>query len=292
MIVIKLMGGLGNQMFQYAIGRSLSLKLKKKLFLDTTFLKDKSHKENFTYRNYELSNFSIENNFLTLDDFLIKRSRINYFYSFFNCSKAYKVIIEKNFNYNKSIKSLNCNAYLIGYWQSEKYFNNIRDILLSDFKLKVPMLGNNLLITNEIINSNSISIHIRRGDYVSNQHTNEIHGLCSLDYFYKSVQYMDSKFYNPIYFIFSDDIEWVMKNFNTENIKYKFIDTNKNHHHLDLILMSYCKHNIISNSSFSWWGAWLNSNVNKIVIAPKIWFANKKMNNLISDLIPNNWISL
>jgi hypothetical protein len=154
------------------------------------------------------------------------------------------------------------------------------------------MLDANLIITNEIKNSNSISIHIRRGDYVSNQHTNDIHGLCSLDYFYKSVQYMNSKIYNPIYFIFSDDMDWVKKNFNTENLKYKFIETNMNQNHLDLILMSYCKHNIISNSSFSWWGAWLNININKIVIAPKIWFANKKMNNLISDLIPNNWITL
>lgn len=140
----------------------------------------------------------------------------------------------------------------------------------------------------EIKNSNSVSLHIRRGDYVALSKSKKGHALCPISYYKKAIENIAQKIHNPRFFIFSDDIQWVKENL---AIKYnaEYIDFNRDYPERDIILMKHCKHNIIANSSFSWWGAWLNENPNKIVIAPKRW-----MNNLESsdDLIEPNWIKI
>jgi len=182
------------------------------------------------------------------------------------------------------------NIYLEGYWQSEKYFKHIESIIRNDFTYINETDSDNLKILNRIKGSESIAIHFRRGDYINNRKTNEVHGICSMEYYNSAVDYIAQKVSSPYFFIYSDDIEWVKRNL---SIKYNkmFVDINTPEKASnDLRLISNCKHQIIANSSFSWWGAWLNQNPEKIVIAPKKWFMDEKRNT--SDLIPEKWIRL
>jgi len=142
----------------------------------------------------------------------------------------------------------------------------------------------------QILAKESISLHIRRGDYVSNVYTNSVHGTCSLDYYQQAVTLLESKLNNPHFFIFSDDLAWAKEHLSfIENVTFVELDVNIPDHD-EMFLMSQCLHHIIANSSFSWWGAWLNKNLDKIVIAPKRWFIDETYNT--SDLIPDAWIRL
>jgi hypothetical protein len=180
------------------------------------------------------------------------------------------------------------NSYLDGYWQSHRYFERISNLLHDEFKLKEDSVEHNYGLECEIKDSTSIGVHIRRGDYVTNIKSAKYHGICSMDYYNDSFEYMSKIISNPKYFIFSDDINWAINNIKI-NYPIRFISTNMKIPHYDLSLLSLCKHQIIANSSFSWWAAWLNKNLNKIVIAPKKWFTKDKDAN---DLCPTNWIKL
>ena len=233
MIAIKLKGGLGNQMFQYACGRNLSYRQKTVLKLDKSFLDNTLWQKivGVTPRKYEMGEFNIQ---------------------------------------AELVKGKNC---LDGYWQSEKYFKNIRKILLLDFTLKKES-KNFLKYKKLIIKTNSVSVHIRHGDYVKRAVARKYHGTLSFDYYFKAIELIGKKIKNPRFFVFSDDP--MISNFSG-------LTNNE-----ELILMSKCKHNIIANSSFSWWGAWLNTNPKKIVIAPKKWFRAKTD----FEIVPQSWIKL
>ncbi len=288
MIIVKLIEGLGNQMFQYAMGRYIAHKNNTKFKLDKIgFLDYKLHE-------YGLCNFNIKENFAT-------KKEINYFKKYKKSNKKIirkfynalfadesKYILEHQFNFIPNIFNAKNNVYLDGFWQSEKYFIDIKDIIKKDFTIKNPSNKYKNKVT-QIKSKNSISLHIRRGDYVKNKETLKHHGICSLDYYNKAIQIVKKKLDNPTFFIFSDDIEWVKKNLNTKSTNF-FVSGGKLQNYEELILMSKCKHNIIANSSFSWWGAWLNDNPKKIIIAPKKWFEVKKMNTI--DLIPDSWIKI
>jgi len=137
---------------------------------------------------------------------------------------------------------------------------------------------------------NSCSIHIRRGDYTSNVNSN-IHGTCSLEYYKKATEYMQNKYKDIYYYIFSDDITWVKENLKLENAVY-IESEEKRIPHEDIYLMSLCSNNIIANSSFSWWGTWLNNNLNKTVIAPKRWFEDNKLHAQSQDIVCDSWIKI
>ena len=295
MIIIKLQGGLGNQMFQYAIGRKLSILNKTELKLDLNFLLDRTPRPNFTYRDYNLNIFNLKVEFATQEQI---KPFVNYpdnkikikIYTYLFLVKNNKYINEKQPTCEPDIFKLTGNIYLDGYWQTEKYFSDIKNILYNDFTIKIPQDKKNQEIAEIIKNSNSVSIHIRRGDYIENKQTYNVHGVCDLDYYNNCINLLLKQIENPRFFIFSDDHQWA-----TENLKLDypitFVDHNdgsKNYE--DLRLMSQCKHNIIANSSFSWWGAWLNSNPEKIIIAPQKWFSVTTRN--IKDLIPDSWIKL
>lgn len=236
MVIVKLKGGLGNQMFQYAYGRNLALKRKTILKLDKSFLRRRFWQKalGVTPREYELGEFNIKAEFAKPDF----RPRLK------------------------------------GYWQNEKYFKDIRPILLKDFTLK-KKTKNFLKFKKLISGVNSVSIHVRRGDYVKRKVTGNYHGVLDLDYYRQAVEIIRKKVKKPRFFVFSDDP--TISNFSGL--------TNSE----ELILMSLCKHQIIANSSFSWWGAWLNRNPAKIVIAPQRWFRAK-----IDDfeIVPQPWIKL
>jgi hypothetical protein len=292
MIVVKLMGGLGNQMFQYAIGRKLSMLHRTSLLLDHSFID--TYDNRHIKREFELNVFNLQAKIALQSDLkkfvFVKESKIGRIIHYLlPVLLPYYLISEKAHSFDPEILRSPLNTWLTGFWQTEKYFNDIKDILRSDFQFKEPLQGTNKTLSERIKTCESVSIHVRRGDYTLPQTLN-FHGLCSPDYYKKAVDVLSQKITAPELFIFSDDSEWVK-----QNMKFDFptthIDNNTGVNSFkDMHLMSLCKHNIIANSSFSWWGAWLNNNKNKTVIAPKKWINDQSVNT--NDVIPDNWLKL
>ncbi|MGB4399643.1 MAG: alpha-1,2-fucosyltransferase [Daejeonella sp.] len=180
------------------------------------------------------------------------------------------------------------NVLLEGYWQTEKYFLQIRPILLNEFRWEPFTDHLNPIVCESISKDNSVGLHVRRGDFIENAVIHNHHGVCDIDYYRRAISHVNANIENPTYYVFSDDIAWAKREFASLS-SVKFIDHNKGSESFrDMQLMSYCKHNIIANSSFSWWGAWLNQNENKVVVAPEKWFKNLEMST--TDLIPSRWI--
>ena len=270
------MGGLGNQMFQYAFGQLLEKGIK----YDTSWFEYSKNSKNVTPRDYELDFFNVH--LKKLSKRQTKRyKKNNKLLFFFGIETRLKKIIENPENiYNPNLLKEK-EGIFEGYFQCAQYYEPIREQLLKDFIPKNEISSGNKKILEQILSTNSVSLHVRRGDYVKLQH---IHGLCNITYYEKAIEFISNKVKNPHFFLFSDDIEWVKENLKI-NHPYTIVDINHGDKSpWDMWLMKHCKHNIIANSSFSWWGAWLNENPNKIVIAPQKWTVN---NN--TDIIPSNW---
>ena len=267
MILVKILGGLGNQMFQYAYAKALEMK-GFDVRLDLSGFK-KYH----LHGGYQLDKYQI--NIQNAKTSVILFSKIN----------RLRMIKEKNLMFDLKLLSLKGNEYVKGYFQTEKYFSEIREVLLQEFTINRSIATSTENYTKQITNAKvSCSIHIRRGDYVSNKKSNNIHGTCSLEYYKKAITLIEDKYKNVTFFIFSDDISWTKENLILKNAVYI---NHKCLPHEDIYLMSLCCHNITANSSFSWWGAWLNNNTHKTIIAPKKWFIDKK-----SEITCENWIKL
>ncbi|ARV05207.1 alpha-1,2-fucosyltransferase [Polaribacter sp. SA4-10] len=267
MITVRIVGGLGNQMFQYAYAKALEQKGYAVKIDTTKFKKYKLH------GGYQLDKFNIDlNSTSSLPSILSKIGIV-------------KSIKEKNLLFDKQLTSLRGNKYVKGYFQTEKYFNEIRAVLLNQFIIKNSISEDTNKVAKTIFSSiNSCSLHIRRGDYISDKKANSVHGTCALEYYEGAIKIMNDTYKNSTFFVFSDDIPWTKENLKIENAFY--VDT-KTIPHEDMYLMSLCKNNITANSSFSWWGAWLNKNHTKTVIAPKNWFVNKE-----NEVACENWIKL
>jgi hypothetical protein len=288
MIITNINGGIGNQLFQYAIGRALAIKNKDILQLD---IQDLSHNQKYGQvpRELDLTKFNIiapiaETKVAKklrdpygLPSFVLRRLRM-------------KFISYGETGYNPQLLKQTGDVYLDGYFQSYKYFADIRQTLLTEITLKEG-LGNSANDWHKqiIATPATVSIHIRRGDYVTNENTRKNFGPCPLDYYTRTMEKIETIITNPTYVIFSDDITWVKEN----------LPLPKNTHYVsgvgmtaveDLVLMSTCTHNIIANSSFSWWGAWLNKNPKKIVIAPTPWLDNGLIKE--DNLLPPEWIRI
>lgn len=283
MTIIKLKGGLGNQLFQYAFGRFLSIKRNEEIKLDASSLSGPKD----TPRAYSLDIFNVSVQIAS--DLEVKKYR----YPYKIISKLNRVFnhrILKKYNIGYSAKLLNNkNVYLEGYFQSYKYLDPIRDVLLREITLKEAIDNKYKEILENIDKSNSVSIHIRRGDYINDEQTKQAHNVCGLEYYKKAISIINDRVENPIFFVFSDDINWVKENLQIDNKTY-YISNGIIKDFEELILMSKCYNNIISNSSFSFWGAWLNQNTNKIVIAPGKW--HNKLDNEYKDLLPESWIKI
>ena len=299
MIVVALAGGMGNQMFQYACGRALAEKHRTELLLDCSFLQDKTPRPNFTFRVYELDIFAI--NAKQTSNGELKKYRPSFYYRVY--SKLSRLIglpiivnpnylsEQKAFHYSKAIEKVSQNCFLAGYWQNEKYFKPIEPLIRQDFTFKRPLDQKNADLANRIRMANSVSLHIRRGDYVNNSLVHNVYSLCSLEYYQNAICYIEQKINNPGFFIFSDDIEWAKTNLKLSSRTCEFVSGNTGKQsHVDMQLMSICRHNIIANSSFSWWGAWLNANAEKIVLVPEKWFNDPSLD--VHDLIPESWIKI
>jgi len=288
------MGGLGNQMFQYAIGRNLAHRHRTELKLDHTFLE--LSRNIATPRQYELDCFNVSCSRASRADCSAVaqsgRKGVNLWIMSvqpiaWQMAWSQRVIREHSCRLGPYLLDASDNIYLQGYWQSELYFADIAEILRKEFQVRTPLAGENLRIAAAIKNCCSVSVHIRRGDYVTDQKTAAIHGVCSLKYYTSAVEMLIKELPAPHYFVFSDDIAWAKANL-CLNHPMTFVDHNAaDKGHEDLRLMSLCRHHIIANSSFSWWGAWLNPCPEKIVIAPDRWFNDPTKDT--SDLIPASW---
>lgn len=253
---------------------------------------DNSHK-NTTNRDFELSKFKITST--VASESLIKEfknsefSLLNRIVLQVSTLGKYKKIKETTLEIDDKFIRLKGNFYIRGFFQYEEYFKDIRDTLLKEFKPKIAISSENLRCKEIIQNSESISIHIRRGDHLHFENMN-FHGICGKEYYLNAKRIIVEKAKNPIFFYFSDDVDWVIKNMDISENDYIIEHNTGDNSYWDLQLMSYCKHNIIANSSFSWWAAWLNENKNKIVIGPNSWYKNSKLKNI--NHCSKEWISL
>lgn len=293
MLVAKLLGGLGNQMFQYACVRNLAIKNGTSFKLDLTSLLSRIPRKEFTFRDYELGVFDLSPDFTALSKLAIRFNNLAFVLQYLINKLKFILspnlfLVEKSPVLFEEIKiNSSSNTFLSGQWSSEKYFIEIEDVIRRDFTFKQPLSDKNLKLSKIIELTESVSIHIRRGDYV----TLGIDEICNLDYYKKSINYICTKIINPTFFIFSDDIDWVKKNLIVPGENF-FINHNKGTEaYMDMRLMSMCKHNIIANSSFSWWAAWLNGNKQKIVISPSV-LSKIDLSVGTGDVVPKNWIKL
>jgi hypothetical protein len=211
------------------------------------------------------------------------------FHQKFSKFRGTHLFVDSLFSEIPGLIDIPSSSYLMGNWQSEIFFRDIADTIRSDFTFKVPMSKQNAELADMIASINAISLHVRRGDIASNPTSLAVHGLCSLEYYRQAIELVSSKTLNPEFVIFSDDMDWVRKNLNI-SFPCHYINANKgSESYNDMRLMSFCNHHIVANSSFSWWGAWLGTGEQKIVIAPKKWFAK---NYDSSSIVPSSWIRI
>jgi hypothetical protein len=285
-IIVRLKGGLGNQMFQYAAGRRLSELHATNLKLDISILPKYA-------RSYELGHLSIHEDFATTQEVAaltggnekwlgdlgnrLRQMTVPYYQrSYFS---------EPHLTpYDPNILRTPREVCLEGFWESEKYFLEISNIIRQEFKIKDPPDSKNKQLAERIVKTESVSIHVRRGDYLQLQ---DIFGNPTLNYYAKCISIIQEEIQNPNFFVFSDDPQWTSSNLRLDH-PTTIVSQNDSKNYEDLRLMSLCKHNIIANSSFSWWAAWLNSNERKLVLAPTPWFTQRDSR----DVIPSGWIKI
>lgn len=291
MIITKLIGGLGNQMFQYAAGKALACRHGVEVKVGLSEL-NKNAGDKYTQRAYELGIFASGiqvasdkelEPFTEGDGNRIKRELQRRLPFLFNTLNA----VESGSAYHPGFARYPKNTYLQGFWQSETYFKDYETEIRKDFRFRDSVTDACRHLKEKVTACNAVSLHVRRGDYVSNPSANKFHGLCPPEYYQDAVNYIARSQKDLELFVFSDDIAWCK-----EHLKFgcpvHFMETHTAYE--DMYLMSQCHHHIIANSSFSWWGAWLNSKADKIVVAPKQWFLDPSVNT--SDIIPASWVKL
>ncbi len=280
MIIIRLKGGLGNQLFQYAFGRLLSLKYG--AHVKYKFSGDKKDIQ----RDYKLDYFNTRVEIAADEEFAKTR------YPFGIFSKLIEIIkikVFRQFNMGYSARLFNKkDGYLEGYWQSHKYLEPIKKELSEELILKNPIDGNKYPIIKQMEETNSVCVQIRRGDYVSNSKNISEYVTFGMEYYENAFKLIKEKIKDPTLFVVSDDIEWCKKNIKTD-LPIIFTDPAIPDYE-NFIIATHCKHDIIANSSFAFWIAWLNKNPSKIVIAPKKW--NNRYQSEYKDLLPKEWITL
>lgn len=274
-IVVRLRGGLGNQMFQYATARSLSLKTCVKLELDGSELGKGGQ------RALGLNYFSLPTEIRVNNSVLSKYIR--------RLSITRTSFREKKFGFDDRFKLLRSPVDLAGYFQSEKYFVEHRQDILRDFTLKAEYVENIKALSEKHIPVDSaISLHVRRGDYTNNKNR-DLYAQLGEQYYNQAIHLIKQRTSGPhTLCVFTDDVNWVTENLNLPQGS-KIISQYTSHDIEDLMLMSQCSHHIIANSTFSWWAAWLNPSATKVVVAPRQWFGASKSTIDTSDLIPTTW---
>ena len=299
MVITKISYGLANQMFQYAAGRALAARNNQPFKLDLSFFDNTPKKDGRpSHEFYQLNIFKGPINYQPLDndylERLINKYKHNITYRVLNrFSKQmlpkplFTYCWEKDFlKFDPVIKKSSGKIiYLNGYFQNEYYFEDAEALIKNDFTFREDLIGAvNINLGIQMRQENSISIHIRRGDYVGKRF------IPSLDYYKSAIELITQTVSNPVFYIFSDDSEWAAKHVKAPGQVHYVVHNTQENSYKDMYLMSKCMHNIIANSSFSWWGAWLNDNKNKVVISPKQWLPEDNVAS--ADIIPSNWLQV
>ena len=299
MIVVELVGGLGNQLFQYAIGKNLALKNKTDLVVDTRFLMSRNiQSRNVTYRNYDLDIFTVNPSFVapsitfrygTSSSLLLRHAK-RVFNKYINIGRLQYVSERTPYQYESRIDKLTDNVYLSGYWQSTWYFRSIEQQLKAELQFADPIPDYASELADEIRrNQSSVCVHVRRSDFVNNRR----HDIVQPSYYHQAEQLIRERIMSPTFYVFSDDIEWCRTHirFSAPTV-YVGDEWAGDRAQIHLQLMTLCHHFIIPNSTFGWWAAWLSPSLNKVVIAPKKWaYVNE---NFISsnELTYPGWLTI
>jgi len=287
-VIVRMMGGLGNQLFQYAAGRTLALATGRELLLDTSAYREDP------LRAYQLDHFAIAARPLRRGDvtfFRLRRSRLGAILP----RRSRVEIVREAFPARLPVWPDRAGGndagapYLIGYWQSDRYFAAAADTIRREFRLRQPADRANAATLESIAGCDAVALHVRRGDYVSNPAATAYHGLCGLDYYRGAIRRLCESVAQPHCFVFSDDLDWVRANLDTGH-PTTFVGHNTDTPWEDLRLMSACRHFIVANSSFSWWGAWLGEWPGKRVIAPARWFQADHGGE--GEIVPAGWLRI
>jgi len=300
MIITKIKGGLGNQMFEYACGRALAEANNCALKLDLGWFEQGA---SYNHDIFFLDRFDMDIDMATESDLAsvlplgqLGKKAVSSLYSVHPplCQRFCNYYRERQrteisdsghgpfiLSFSPHVAALDPPCYLDGYWQSERYFDDITDIIRDAFTLSNQMTGANAETMRKIRDSNSVSVHLRRGDYVN--HGNAL----NMAYYRRAIERVQSAVDRPSFFVFSDDISWAREHFKFDEATHFVSQNGIDRCELDVALMARCDHNIIANSTFSWWGAWLNPNDDKLVISPAIWTSGRPVDAL--DIIPDRW---
>jgi len=290
-IIVQMSGGLGNQLFQYATGKALAVRTRQPLVIDDrVFHEDK-------FRSFCLPLFVAE---FTLaqncpDAAVIlppsRRRWAAFLLWRWTRGRKLKYLRERSMRFDATVLDSGHHVYLHGYWQSEEYFRDVAAVIREELSLRLPPSGENAEWLSEISAGNSVSIHVRRGDYVSDPKAGRVHGTCSLEYYRRATEEMTRRTSRePTFYVFSDDPQWVADHLRLPFPTRYVSHNDDSHNYEDLRLMTACRHHIVANSSFSWWGAWLGGNPDRIVIAPKTWFNDPSRSD--RSLVPAEWVRL
>lgn len=293
LIISRIIGGLGNQMFQYAAGRALAIARGLPLHLDVAGFDGYGLHQGFELQRV----FDCQAAIASAAEVravlgwraapALKRILAR---PVLAALRGPAFIVEPHFHYWPGIRDVPATAYLQGYWQSEKYFADVADDLRADFAFRQPLSEANAAWAERIGRCAAVSLHVRRGDYVSDARTHAAHGVCSLDYYRGAARQIAGRVDAPEFFVFSDDVAWARDNLDIGHPCH-YLDHNRGaESHNDMRLMSLCRHHVLANSSFSWWGAWLNPRADKVVVAPARWFASGERR--VDDLFPQGWVTL
>ncbi|MFY0693321.1 MAG: alpha-1,2-fucosyltransferase [Paracoccaceae bacterium] len=286
MIIARIFGGLGNQLFQYATARAAAMRAGVPLALDV-----REANRQLPHQRFALDHFDIKARIAQPQDLPPDRTQRLRYALWRYLGGAPRFTRENGLGLNAEILGIGDGHYLHGYFQTEKYFADVAQALRRELRIITPPSDENRAAMELIRSGPSVSVHLRRGDYVTSQKGAATHGTCDAAYYTRALAHIAQASQSaPRAFVFSDDPDWARDNLELGVETHVFGQNGPEQHYEDLRLMSACEHNVIANSTFSWWGAWLNGSETGLVVAPKNWYANPKLQN--PDIIPERWIRL
>lgn len=294
MITVRLKGGLGNQMFQYAFGRAIAQRNGDDLALDLTYLLDRRPGASIVFRDYDLGMFPVRASFTRLSR-LALRAPVPY--AWLGASEAWQraraalgaqQYLREEAGFDPATLPRVGDLFLDGYWQDERFFAKVADEVRETFRSVPPLSPSSQALLHEIETSASVSVNVRRTDFVHHPGSAKAHGFVGLDYYDRAMRLVEDRVAAPRLYVFSDEPEWCH-----ENLHFEHPTTYVGHEHAGdrfgtyLALMSACRHFVIPNSSFGWWAAWLAPHAGKTIVAPARWSAASE---LLADPVPDGWL--
>jgi hypothetical protein len=293
MIVVKPFGGLGNQMFQYAAARRLSLQHGTTLGLDLRWFSAQD------LRSLDLMHLQVEAERPGADDLLpglapdwtgaSRRTRLRL--GLAARRRGWRLLTDSTPGvFDASVLAAPDRSILVGYWQSQRYFEDVAPTLRHELAPRQPLSHDAAVVAAEIRDAGGVSLHVRRGDFTKDPLSQRTHGVCSPDYYRDAMSQLDDRLGRPVYYLFSDDPDWVEENISHRRTRMVSSPKSTWPAYEEMALMSACRAHIVSNSSFSWWGAWLGADPDKVVVAPARWFTDPSFRS--DDIVPPNWVRL